>query len=61
MDRRCFFAHGARHDLPHGLMLFDSCHCSRYNTQTKRLTTAIFKAVINDIAEHLVGAGHARD
>lgn len=55
------FGHGARHELPGGLTLFDSYHCSRYNTQTKRLTTAMFEAVISDIANHIVGAGHARD
>jgi len=55
------FWHGARHELPRGLTLYDSYHCSRYNTQTKRLTAAMFKAVINDIAKHIVGAGHARD
>jgi len=48
------FGHGARHTLPNGLMLFDSYHCSRYNTQTKRLTTAMFEAVIGDIASFLV-------
>ncbi|MGA7749299.1 MAG: uracil-DNA glycosylase [Gallionella sp.] len=47
------FAHGARHTLPNGLTLFDSYHCSRYNTQTKRLTTAMFEAVIAGIAKHL--------
>lgn len=47
------FGHGARHALPGGLMLFDSYHCSRYNTQTKRLTTAMFEKVIEDIASHL--------
>jgi uracil-DNA glycosylase len=47
------FGHGARHTLPNGLTLFDSYHCSRYNTQTKRLTTAMFEAVIADIAMHL--------
>ncbi|MCR4304241.1 MAG: uracil-DNA glycosylase [Gallionella sp.] len=55
------FGHGARHALPNGLTLFDSYHCSRYNTQTKRLTTVMFEAVIGDIAKHIVGAGHARD
>ncbi len=47
------FVHGARHMLPNGQTMFDSYHCSRYNTQTKRLTTAMFEAVIADIAGHL--------
>jgi uracil-DNA glycosylase len=47
------FAHGAQHALPNGLKLFDSYHCSRYNTQTKRLTTAMFETVIGNIAQHL--------
>lgn len=41
----CKFAHGARHDLGHGMILADSYHCSRYNTNTGRLTTAMFEAV----------------
>src|SRR5262245_10564581 len=40
------FAHGAEHALPRGLWLLDSYHCSRYNTQTRRLTTEMFRAVI---------------
>lgn len=47
------FCHGARHELPGCLTLFDSYHCSRYNTQTKRLTTGMFEAVIGDIANHV--------
>ena len=47
------FGHGARHTLPNGLALFDSYHCSRYNTQTRRLTTAMFEAVFGDIAGYL--------
>lgn len=47
------FGHGVRHQLPGGLTLFDSYHCSRYNTNTKRLTTTMFEAVIGDIAQHL--------
>ena len=39
------FAHGAEHVLPN-LTLVDSYHCSRYNTQTKRLTADMFKAVM---------------
>ena len=47
------FAHGARHALPLERVLFDSYHCSRYNTQTKRLTEAMFVAVFEAIAAHL--------
>ncbi len=47
------FAHGARHALPRGAALFDSYHCSRYNTNTGRLTTAMFRAVFAAIATHL--------
>lgn len=47
------FAHGARHALPCGLTLFDSYHCSRYNTQTKRLTSDMFETVIGNIAAHV--------
>jgi len=49
------FAHGAQHPLPNGVTLFDSYHCSRYNTQTKRLTTPMFESVIASIAAHLGG------
>ncbi|MEX0760092.1 MAG: uracil-DNA glycosylase [Tistlia sp.] len=41
----CRFGHGARHALPDGLLLADSYHCSRYNTNTRRLTTAMFESV----------------
>jgi uracil-DNA glycosylase len=40
------FAHAAEHDLGSGQVLLDSYHCSRYNTQTRRLTTEMFEAVI---------------
>mgnify|MGYP006283558179 CR=1 FL=1 len=39
------FAHGAVHPLGRGLRLVDSYHCSRYNTQTRRLTPEMFRAV----------------
>jgi uracil-DNA glycosylase len=39
------FAHGARHDMPNGLTLFDSYHCSRQNTNTGKLTPAMFESV----------------
>ncbi|MEO8675136.1 MAG: uracil-DNA glycosylase [Casimicrobiaceae bacterium] len=47
------FAHGAQHALDNGALLFDSYHCSRYNTNTRRLTTAMFNDVFEDIARHL--------
>ena len=39
------FGHGAEFELPKGVLLLDSYHCSRYNTQTRRLTGAMFHAV----------------
>jgi uracil-DNA glycosylase family 4 len=47
------FAHAARHPLPNGLTLFDSYHCSRYNTNTNRLTPAMFRDVFDAVADHL--------
>ena len=43
------FGHGVQHVLPNGWTLFDSYHCSRYNTQTKRLTEAMFHDVFEKI------------
>lgn len=40
------FAHGAVAPLPGGLTLVSSYHCSRYNTQTGRLTEAMFRAAM---------------
>jgi uracil-DNA glycosylase len=47
------FKHGACYELPGGRVLFDSYHCSRYNTNTGRLTTAMFEQVFAAIARHL--------
>ena len=47
------FAHGAVHPLGEGRALFDSYHCSRYNTQTRRLTAQMFEAVFAAIGKHL--------
>jgi len=47
------FAHGAIHELPDGAVLADSYHCSRLNTNTGRLTPAMFEAVIGALAERL--------
>jgi uracil-DNA glycosylase family 4 len=40
------FAHGAEAALPSGRTLISSYHCSRYNTQTRRLTTEMFENVM---------------
>ena len=45
------FAHAARHALPRGLTMFDSYHCSRYNTNTGRLTTEMFRDVVGKAAK----------
>jgi uracil-DNA glycosylase family 4 len=47
------FAHGARHDVQQGFVLFDSFHCSRYNTNTGRLTRQMFRDVFAAIRAHL--------
>jgi uracil-DNA glycosylase len=47
------FVHGAVHTLPDGLLLVDSYHVSRLNTNTGRLTTPMFEAVIADIVARL--------
>ncbi len=39
------FAHGAEHQIRPEIRLLDSYHCSRYNTQTRRLTEPMFHAV----------------
>jgi uracil-DNA glycosylase family 4 len=47
------FAHAAEHQLPNGLMLLDSYHCSRYNTQTRRLTEEMFDDIFRRAREIL--------
>ena len=47
------FAHGALHTLPDGRLLADSYHCSRLNTNTGRLTAAMFEAVFVTLLERL--------
>ena len=39
------FGHGNIHELDNGLTMIDSYHCSRYNTQTRRLTPAMFSEI----------------
>jgi uracil-DNA glycosylase len=47
------FAHGAEHQLSSGATLFDSYHCSRYNTNTGVLTTQMFEDVVERAASLL--------
>ncbi len=47
------FAHGARHDVGGGRLLFDSYHCSRYNTNTGVLTEAMFHQVFAAVRAHI--------
>ncbi len=46
------FGHGAVYDLG-GLRLFDSYHCSRYNTNTGVLTAPMFEAVFAAARAHI--------
>lgn len=50
------FSHGAEHALPGGLFLFDSYHCSRYNTNTGRLTEPMFERVFEAVRQRLGAA-----
>jgi len=47
------FAHGAEHALSGGARLFDSYHCSRYNTNTGVLTTEMFEDVVGRAAAYI--------
>lgn len=51
------FQHGAVYTLPNGLHLADSYHVSRLNTNTGRLTPAMFEAVVRALVDHLAGVG----
>jgi uracil-DNA glycosylase family 4 len=44
------FGHGNEHELPGGRHMVDSYHCSRYNTQTRRLTAEMFRTVLKRAA-----------
>lgn len=52
-EREYPFGHGAQYILPNGAHLLDSYHCSRYNTQTRRLTEEMFSHVIRRARELL--------
>ena len=47
------FAHNTIHKLSNGITMIDSYHCSRYNTNTKRLTTEMFEDVFRNIQDYL--------
>ena len=47
------FGHGVKYQVTQKLTLFSSYHCSRYNTNTKRLTEDMFMKVFADIRAHL--------
>ncbi len=50
------FGHNVAHDVGSGLALFDSYHCSRYNTNTGRLTPEMFRDVFRAISDRLVSS-----
>jgi len=47
------FGHGAEHEIGDGLIMIDSYHCSRYNTNTGRLTTEMFHDVFRAVRARL--------
>lgn len=54
LRRRPFpFAHGSVYLLPDGKLLADSYHCSRLNTNTGKLTVAMFESVFISLARRL--------
>ncbi len=56
-QRQAPFSHGAQHRIPgRDFHLFDSYHCSRYNTNTGRLTETMFASVFANIRAHLDAA-----
>jgi len=47
------FGHAAEHALDNGVLLLDSYHCSRYNTNTGRLTADMFDRIFGRARQHL--------
>lgn len=47
------FMHGKTHELDDGRTIIDSYHCSRYNTNTKRLTEEMFSEIFIQIKAQL--------
>ena len=52
-QQACKFGHAAIHALPRRITLIDSYHCSRYNTQTRRLTPEMFQQVFAEARARL--------
>ena len=50
------FSHGAEHALPGGLLLMDTFHPSRQNTQTGRLTRGMWHEVFANLRERVAAA-----
>lgn len=46
------FKHGASYELDRRIRMFDSYHCSRYNTNTRRLTPDMFYEVFASIRKY---------
>ncbi len=51
------FGHGNEHALPENRHMVDSYHCSRYNTQTRRLTPEMFRTVLTRAANACRNSG----
>ena len=51
-NRAAPFGHGGRNAIG-DLALFDSYHCSRYNTNTGVLTPEMFRSVFADVRDYL--------
>jgi uracil-DNA glycosylase len=49
------FGHGAEYQLPRGIRLYDSYHCSRLNTNTGRLTRGMFERIVASISAQIEG------
>ena len=47
------FGHGVEHAMGQNLHLVDSYHCSRYNTQTRRLTETMFQEVFRSVRNRI--------
>lgn len=51
------FSHGGKYAVPgRNFTVFDSYHCSRYNTNTRRLTETMFESVFAAIRAHIDAA-----